>query len=226
MPLLRTGTIPDDIAARLQTAILERRFAAGSRLPPQRELARQVGVSRASLREAIAMLETLGFVKTVPGKGVFVTEHTSPDVPSLSSGAIARTYQLRYALEPFVAALVAMTASDDLIADLAALQDGMQEAMTRMDLVQVARLDCEFHRRIINASENPMFIEALRPVMGLFLESQRLPFANRGVVDAAMDEHARIVQQIRAHSPSGASEAMQRHILGAAHRTGNLFLRP
>jgi GntR family transcriptional regulator, transcriptional repressor for pyruvate dehydrogenase complex len=223
---MQTGTIPDTVAKRLQADILAGRFSAGSALPPQRELAREMGVSRASLREAVTILETLGFVVTLPGKGVFVSEPGAGLSPALSSDDIARTYQLRFALEPFVASLVAMTARDELVGALRATHERMRAAMAAMDLVQAAQLDFEFHRLILVAAGNPMFIAALQPVMTPFRESQRLPFANREVVWAPVEEHERILREIERRSPSAAAEAMRRHILGAAHRTGNLFLRP
>lgn len=223
---METSTIPDGVAARIQADILGGRFDPGSALPPQRELAQSLGVSRASLREAVVILETLGFVRIIPGKGVFVADRQGQDGDDLKSGEVARTYQLRYALEPFVAGLVATTATDELIRELTDIHAGMEAAIHQMDLVKTAQYDAAFHRRILDACENPMFAEVLRPVMGRFMASLRLPFANRSVVDAALGEHERVLQQIRGRSPSGAIEAMQRHILGAGHRTGNLFRRP
>ena len=63
-------SIPISMAQTLQQHILSGHYPGGSQLPPQRELARQLGISRASLREALSMLEALGLVEIQPGKGV------------------------------------------------------------------------------------------------------------------------------------------------------------
>ena len=101
-----------NIAAQtLQRRILDGDYAPGAALPGQRELAENLGISRASLREAISMLEALGLLRSFVGKGVFVTAGAPADVANLPSGPNAMPpdaiFQMRFVIEPANAALAA-----------------------------------------------------------------------------------------------------------------------
>ncbi|MBN0832475.1 FadR family transcriptional regulator, partial [Pseudomonas aeruginosa] len=100
------------VAQRLLDTIEQGRWVAGQMLPGQRELAEQMEISRPSLREAIMVLETLGVVRSLPGKGVMVLERSEPlrEVAAPGEATMEDVLQLRYALEPFIVGIVAQSA--------------------------------------------------------------------------------------------------------------------
>ncbi len=103
--MISTSTVVNSVVEKLRAALKRGQWRRGEMLPGQRELAEQMGISRPSLREAVIVLETLGLVRSMPGKGVVVLE-TSVSEPQ-SSDAVAHAslediLQLRYTLEPFI----------------------------------------------------------------------------------------------------------------------------
>lgn len=101
-------SMPKFVAQTLQQRILSGVYAPGEVLPGQRELAGQLGVSRGALREAVSVLMTLGFLRSIPGKGTFVAHRGQHDA-GLATRSAEQTVQLRYIIEPSAAALAART---------------------------------------------------------------------------------------------------------------------
>ncbi len=229
-------------AQTLQRQILSSHYPAGSALPPQRELSENLGISRASLREAITMLEALGMVRSRPGKGVFVTAGTQPaadDLPSgprggLSSGpgsgsshlSPAAIYQLRYVIEPANASLAAQRSSEAERHALAANLAAMEAALTASDLVTASEEDLQFHRLIARLSGHAGLQTIVEQFKVQLAFSLRLPFADRSHIWQTADEHRAIVDAIQSGNAEQARHAMQQHLLAAARRVGISFTPP
>ena len=110
--MFSSSKLVNAVAQRLLDTIEQGRWVAGQMLPGQRELAEQMEISRPSLREAIMVLETLGVVRSLPGKGVMVLERSEPlrEVAAPGEATMEDVLQLRYALEPFIVGIVAQSA--------------------------------------------------------------------------------------------------------------------
>ncbi|MBI3907197.1 MAG: FadR family transcriptional regulator, partial [Pseudomonas fluorescens] len=153
--------VPEVALQAIRKLITEQGFGPGDALPSQRDLAVQLGVSRASLREALSSLSALGVISIQPGKGVFVQSpvelprgDAAPGWPFAAQASPLDIFQLRYALEGFAAGLAAVTLSTD---ELDVLEDNvaaMRNELKSGDFEAAARLDFEFHRRILLASGN------------------------------------------------------------------------
>ena len=106
-------------------------------LPGQRELAEQLGISRPSLREAVIVLETLGLVRSMPGKGVVVLDAQLSDNAShdsaVAGASLEDVLQLRYTLEPFIVGLVAQSISSKEVGQLRLTLMDMREALEAGD---------------------------------------------------------------------------------------------
>src|SRR3954451_19952488 len=117
--------LPDQIASRLIALISERQLKAGDRLPPERELAALMGVSRSSLREALRALAMLGVMEMRQGDGTYLTS-LEPDalmrpvglVLALSDGGLHELFEARKIVEPGLAALAAQRITHDAAAEL------------------------------------------------------------------------------------------------------------
>ena len=123
---MQRAALPDQIAARLIALLTEHRLKPGDRLPPERELAASMGVSRSSLREALRALAMLGVAETRQGDGTYLTA-LEPEqllrpvglVLSLSDAGLAELFEARKLVEPGLAALAAqrigITAAEELV---------------------------------------------------------------------------------------------------------------
>jgi len=224
--------VPEVALHAIRKLIAEQGFGPGDVLPSQRDLAVQLGVSRASLREALSSLSALGMISVQPGKGVFVQAiEPSPAVSGVSWPFAAQAspvdiFQLRYALEGFAAGLAAVTLSAD---ELDALEDNvtaMRDELRAGDFNAAARLDFEFHRRILLASGNQAMLSILTASAELFLESQKLPFIRAERAMETWQEHRKILRALARRASGAAQKAMQEHVRNAALRTGISFVTP
>lgn len=221
-------SIPTSIAQTLQQHILSGHYACGSQLPPQRELARQLGISRASLREALSMLDTLGLVEIQPGKGVRVNGPHSGSAriprayatPALGQLSPRQLIELRLVLEPGWTALAATRADAGGLRQLQWTQDQLAHALSRKDLLAAAEADLQFHLLLAQLSGNPGLVAMARQLEHAIGHSLRLPFAWTGADDQPALEHADIVQAVCAGDGAAAASAMRAHLLSAARRSG------
>ncbi len=219
----------EEAAESILSMILAHNWQEGHKLPPQRALAESLGISRPTVREALVILETMGKVTIQPGKGVFLCTRAQESVPvatsrrpdrSFIAGKETQIYQFRHAIEPAIAALVALNATQAQIDDMAAMMDEMRQAGMRGDILHFAQMDFAFHSQMIEAANNPFFIDAMRPFFDLFSESQRLPFSNQEGVRETMSEHESLLEHLRLRDPHGARRAMEEHVIATAARAG------
>lgn len=224
--------VPEVALQAIRKLITEQGFGVGDALPSQRDLALQLGVSRASLREALSSLSALGVVSIQPGKGVFVqspvelSRGEAPGWPFAAQASPLDIFQLRYALEGFAAGLAATTLSTF---DLDALEDNvaaMREHLRGGDFEAAAKLDFEFHRRILLASGNQAMLSILTASAEIFLESQKLPFIRAERAMETWQEHRKILRALARRASGAAQKAMQEHVRNAALRTGIAFIAP
>ena len=227
-----TRAVPELALQAIRQLIIERGFGPGDALPSQRELAVQLGVSRASLREALSSLSALGLISVQPGKGVFVQ---APEMvpagaglswPFAAQASPVDIFQLRYALEGFAAGLAAVTLTAD---ELDALEDNVQAMRRELragDFEAAARLDFEFHQKILLASGNQAMLSILSASAEIFLESQKLPFIRPERAMETWKEHRKILRALVRHASGAAHKAMQEHVRNAALRTGIAFVTP
>lgn len=208
--------IADRIAAKIDSGD----FPVGERLPAERLLSDQLGVSRASVREALIALEIEGYVDVRVGAGVFVRERSAraqADAPVQAQGdrqvevGPFDLLETRLLLEPEAAARVAATASGEQIADIVLVQQRMDAGPPYHDH------DRAFHLAIAQASGNAALESAIAHIWQLSADNQvfrRLDehFVNAQDWDRALLEHRQIVAALRRRSAEQARAAMQAHL--------------
>jgi len=220
-----------NIAAQtLQRRILDGQYPAGAALPGQRELAESLGISRASLREAISTLEALGLLRSFPGKGVFVTAGGQPKAGDLPAGPSAMPpdaiFQMRFVIEPANASLAARRRDSEGLDALRECMAEMQRALGASDLVTAADCDLRFHLALAELSGNPALAAMTQHFQAQLAYSLRLPFADRSQIWQPADEHNVILSAVAAGNAVAARKAMQQHLLSAAGRVGITFTKP
>jgi GntR family transcriptional repressor for pyruvate dehydrogenase complex len=225
--------VPETALRAIRKLIAEQGYGPGDSLPSQRDLALLLGVSRASLREALSSLSALGVVSIQPGRGVFVQAVSEPEQrtsefswPVSARVSPADTFQLRYALEGFAAGLAAVTLTADERDVLEDNVEAMRLELRAQDFEAASRLDFEFHRHILVASGNQAMLGIVTAGAAAFLESQKMPFIRAARAMETWQEHRRILRALARHASGPAQKAMQDHIRGAALRTGIVFVSP
>jgi DNA-binding FadR family transcriptional regulator len=210
------------IADQLRALIAAGEFALGSRLPPERDLATQLGVSRPSVREALIALEVEGLVEVRMGSGIYVT--------ALEPAPVAQPRDAEAALGPFDVIHARQLIESELAAVAARHKDNaslkrMRAAVKRMEDdialgVMPIHGDRDFHVALAEASDNAALV---RVVTDLFdernnplFEQLGRHFENPRSWRQAVAEHRAIVRAVAAGDVAGARAAMRSH-LGNSH---------
>ncbi|ODT14067.1 MAG: GntR family transcriptional regulator [Kaistia sp. SCN 65-12] len=205
--------------------IQDGRLKPGDRLPPQRDLANDLNVSRATLREALSILATIGEIAARPGgRGFVCTDPAERSaMPSWRFAArysLREVYQFRYIAESYAAELAAISHSEQELVELKASLRLFRENALAGDVVAYAQADFEFHQMIMRISRNKLLIDMHHTFASIMLESQRLPTVRRGNLMHAVQEHERLLEAIAIGDPDGANYYMRKHINMAGSRAG------
>jgi GntR family transcriptional regulator, transcriptional repressor for pyruvate dehydrogenase complex len=206
------------VAAALLERITDRSISAGERLPPEMELARQFGVHRGTVREALRELETNGVLKRERGsKLMMVTRPARGTVAAGVSRALALhdvsyhdVWEAMTALEPPIAAAAARERS---AADLTRLETLVARLDDELDTEAAVEQAAEFFRAVGEATRNRVFMLAHEPLVELLVPSlaamiNKVPQAQRRIAEA----QKKLLNAIRDRGATQASDWMAKHI--------------
>jgi DNA-binding FadR family transcriptional regulator len=214
---IRRNAVADEAIATVKRMIVRGTLQAGQRLPAERDLAAQLGVSRPSLREAIRALIALNILESRHGQGTFVSSLqpellTEPIdfVLQVADGGVDALFEARSVLEAGIAALAAERATD---LELAELEDFARRGGTKVgDIDAFIEHDVEFHDRIRRAARSPILASMLGSVSALSLETRRRTAQSQAVRARAHADHVRMVKTLKARDPEAARRAMLDHL--------------
>jgi GntR family transcriptional regulator, transcriptional repressor for pyruvate dehydrogenase complex len=208
------------VVAHVRELIDRGALGPGARLPPERDLARQVGVSRPTVRAGLRTLAALGVVRSRRGSGTYIPEgpptlgaEALSFLAALHKFTIEDVYEVRRILEVGAAGLAAERATPDHLATLAEEVTGLFASLTERQVFLVH--DINFHRSIAAASGNPIVASLVEMVSALHYERRRATAeraADRELRDAA-DAHRQIYQAVRTHDADRARRSMNDHLL-------------
>lgn len=220
------GTV-EHIAQQLQARIRGAEWSRAGKLPGQRQLAEMLGVSRASLREAITMLESLGLLRSEAGRGVFIVRN-GEKASGAAHGrwrfqgryALHDVYLVRNELEELAVAMAAVVVTPAGLGRLRATIDRMEAAADAGNLVVMSESDRLFHARIFEIAGSPMLLDVAESIGAQVENSRQIAFADPDRVREPIREHARIVDALATGSAQVARRAMREHIRNVADRAG------
>ncbi|SHI10838.1 FadR/GntR family transcriptional regulator [Pollutimonas bauzanensis] len=205
------------ISDQLRTLILAGEFPVGSRLPSERDLAVQLGVSRPSLREALIALEVQGYIEVRMGSGIYICEPPPPSRAGLDLSGEEGPLELiraRILLEGEVAATAAKHARKPQYDAIAQAID-MMEADARAG-IKPLEADRLFHVRVAEATGNSVLVDVVKRLfdfrLGPLFDQLHSHFETNDVWQDAIGEHREILQALRSKNPELARAAMQRHM--------------
>ena len=206
------------IADQIRSLIRSGEFPAGSRLPPERDLAKQLGVSRPSVREALIALEVEGLVEVRIGSGIYVLavngrQSETPPQGDEPAGPF-ELLRARYVIEAECAALAAKSAKRPQLQAIEAALDEMQREHDEGHSALGG--DRLFHLRVAEATGNGALVHVIKTLWeertGPLYKQLEQHYDAPGLWEAAMAEHRAVLKAIAAHDAPGARAAMQRHM--------------
>ncbi|MDB5858019.1 MAG: transcriptional regulator, GntR family-like protein [Ramlibacter sp.] len=229
MPLqaVESSRLYRQIAEQLRGLIAGGEFAPGARLPAERDLARQLGVSRPSVREALIALEVEGWVEVRSGSGIYVQPQPqrngaarAPANDGTAEWGPLEVMRARELVEGEVAALAARRAKKPQLAAMASALAQMRDEAEAGVGPQSG--DEAFHHAIAQACGNEVLSDTVRSYwharQGPLFSRLGDHFENPASWQAALAEHAAVLAAIRARDPEAARAAMQQHLKKATGR--------
>ena len=216
---LKRDKLYKQVADQIQELILDDSIHAGDKLPGERELAEQMGVSRTVIREAIRVLSDRGLVHVKSGCGTYVRELSVKDAAASielflklkqSPQSFQDVSEVRRMIEVEAAGLAAKRATPHDIAKIQEALEGMRSAGSEPE--QYTEYDVAFHTAIAQATHNELIAVLLGPISDLLAEMVRVSLDAPNAADEGLAHHHHILERIQARDREGAQEAMRAHI--------------
>lgn len=212
-PLLRPR-LYEQVVNQLRKHVGAAGLKAGDRLPPERELAERLGVSRASIKQAIVVLEVQGLVDVRHGGGTYLLRDTL-DVEPVEALMERRrrlpdVLDAREALETKLAELAALRRTDQDLAEIDVALEQMTEQVAGGQLGEDG--DRRFHAAVTGAAHSELLADFMRAIAVQIAESRHESLQQLHRPARSLEQHRRIADAIRAGNPKTARRAMRRHL--------------
>lgn len=219
------------ISEQLRTLILKGELPPGSRLPAERDLAVQLGVSRPSLREALIALEVQGYIEVHMGSGIYVCDPPAQPSKKYDLSQEEGPLEVIHARALLEGEVAAMAAKVGRKADFNAIAEAIEMMVAETESGGIPiEADQLFHVRIAEATRNSVLIGVVKQLfefrMGPLFDHLHRHFESGEVWEQAIAEHREILKALRAKDPQLAREAMHKHMGVAFKRLTSSLTAP
>jgi GntR family transcriptional repressor for pyruvate dehydrogenase complex len=219
----RRPTLTEEALRRILDVLRSGDIAPGDRLPPERELADMLGISRPAVREALRALSLLGVITARPGRGTRVAESIDslPMEPYLitlllNRGRLLDLMEIRKILEPEVAAIAAQRATTDERAEIAAVYAEQARLVEEGDDVEAeADAGRRFHQALARATNNQTMVFLVNSLASLLQETGRVIVSRKR--GASMNWHRAITEAVLRGDAAEARRVMRAHLDEVEH---------
>ena len=230
---IRPKQISEEIVSQIKQLISKGELKPGDRIPSERELATMLGVSRPSVREAIMVLEAMGFVESRQGGGTYVKALTEASIMNPLAKLVEKRdpellrslAEVRMGLESWSAYLAAQRATDSDIAEMRRLYKIMEKQAAKGGWSP--DVDAEFHYAITSASHNSLQMHVLDSIHSLFHATIQVAlmefYQQEGHVQLLLTHHHDIMEAIAAHDPELARKKMMEHLAMVEEKMAQLL---
>jgi GntR family transcriptional regulator, transcriptional repressor for pyruvate dehydrogenase complex len=214
---LQEGSMTEEVVTQVREMIQHGKLRSGDRLPPERELAKQLGISRASLRPGLRSLAATGILTTRHGSGTYIA-NGPPVLDSEPLSMLAalhgfttdKMFEARRLVEVAVAGLAAQHATDD---QLRAMSEEITETYAALDNPQEYLVhDFGFHRAVAAASGNPILATLMEMIADILYQRRCKTISHSGGLKESVEMHRKIYRAIRAGNADAARAAMCEHL--------------
>jgi GntR family transcriptional regulator, transcriptional repressor for pyruvate dehydrogenase complex len=211
---MKQKKLSEEVVSHFTELIMQQQLRPGDRLPPERQLAEELGVSRTSLREAVKRLQEKGLLDARQGSGTFVRS-LSADALSESLSLFVQSdinrylglMELRSILDVEIAGRLAVSATEDDIAHLMQHIELMSHLLDSPD--KFADEDVAFHLAFYESMNNSLLMSIVQPIMTLLNEAMQVTFVAPGAAASSLRRHIALIECIRAHDAEGARGVMR-----------------
>ncbi|MEE9322174.1 MAG: FadR/GntR family transcriptional regulator [Granulosicoccus sp.] len=211
-------TVSELVVQRVLDLVTAGHLRAGDKLPPERDLAVQLNVSRPTVREALRALSILGVLEIRHGGGVFVTALDAAELlnpldffMSLNSENLAELFDARIQFEPMIAGLAAERLDDNTLSRLQDMVDAQVNNPEDADLFHDT--DAEFHKTILEASGN-LFLSRIGKLLQVLGDQGRRKFQQRKSIRLqSIEDHGVVIAALKTRDRETASKAMRQHMI-------------
>ncbi len=218
-PIDRAG-ITELVVQRIKDLLECRELKAGSRLPPERELADMLHISRPSLRTALKALSVMGIIHAKPGAGTYIAE-SLPEIFTepmqfmtlINNTSVDELFEARRIIEAGLAELAAERATEADIAALIREVDGMKASMDAPE--DFLKHDVRFHQAMARAANNKLMSGVMDTVAELLFHIRRQNVAQASDLDEAIEWHEKLIVAMEKHDPKRAKETLSDHLRAA-----------
>ena len=211
------------VAEQVEDLVISGVLRPGQKLPAERELAEQLGVSRPKLREGLQILEASGLLEVHKSDGTFISQLTgnalSPAMVALYSrrqSAFFDFLEYRREQESFAAHLAAQRATEADLQSMTELLEAMDKAHRNNQSALESELDVKFHMLIIESSHNSLLLHIMRSIYELMNEgvfyNRDFMYEKDGMREKLLDQHKAIASAIQARDPERAAKAAEAHL--------------
>jgi len=215
----------DRIKSELMDMIMvQKRFLPGDKLPNEKELAEELGVSRTTVREAVQYLVTQGMLEVRRGKGTYVMEASQAaeefgfDSLKVMHVKIRDLYELRMMLEPQMAAMAAVRATDGELEEILRIGKELKESSTVRE--ENSQGNQEFHNAVARASHNEFGIRLMEIINQALVKAFEENRLKQTLYTDMLLDHSMIMEYMKLRDGDGARQAMQLHIRHAIRDYG------
>jgi len=218
---IRKTRVYQDIVTQFKDLIADGKLRPGDQLPSERELSETFQVSRASVREAIRTLESMGFLETRQGEGTYIAPSVETLLASVTSALDHRrdfflqVFEARKTLEPAIAALAAERATPELVEQLETILTEQARQVAEGETGVDA--DTRFHAALAEAAENRVLLRLNEAIMDSLRETRERSLQTDGRPARSLAGHRQILAAIREQDPESARKAMLHHLETIEH---------
>lgn len=217
---IKTRKIYEEIVEQLKDMITRGELKPGNKLPSERDMAESLGVSRASVREALTALEAIGILDIRPGDGTFVKQTSDSEtfeplalVLAVEQNPGAQLMEVRRVLETEMAALAAERATQD---NLDKIEESLEIMKIAASTQEAVKADLGFHFAIAEATHNTILLRIMNTVADLMHNSFRSDreklYSTPRKANKIINEHDAIYQAIKERNPEKSRKKMLEHI--------------
>lgn len=220
---IATQKLSEQIAAVLEERIAAGVYAVGERLPSERHLAQEFGVSRPPLRDALGVLAARQMLTSRPGGGHYVSEFVQSDFIGVWQGLLSRhdylrddVLDFRRSLEGTLAGLAAQRRTDEDLARMAFWLQELTNANTRRHVEKQSQADVGFHQSIAEAAHNVLFAQMSASLLRMLHQHTQQNLANMfrmgDLKPQLMAQHYALHEAIKKRQPHKATQMAHEHI--------------
>lgn len=220
--------LSDTAVESIKAFMRESKLHPGDKLPSERKMSQALNISRASVREALRVLEIIGLIEIKPGSGIYYKDAVGDLSLPLSTWlpyneeTLRETYEVRQLIEPRAAELAAERVTDEILGKMQESMHEFNRCVKEEDLPSMILADIEFHRLLAEATQNKTLTFLMSTITRFLPEAWKASLRIPQRPIKTMAEHQQVYDALSNHDPEEASRAMALHLSTAVQEISQI----